>query len=96
MFYAFDGLLAFEAGPKYKPFMQAKINREGLLADEKAFRRLLGIDELEKTAEGQIEAEVVLRREFSNDPLVCTTPAIADGFMFVRLKKGIACYDLRE
>ena len=96
VFYAFDGLLAFEAGPKYKPLMQAKINREGVLADEETFRGLLGIDELEKTAEGQLEAEMILRREFSNGPLVCTTPAIANGFMFVRLKRGIACYDLRE
>ncbi|MEC9095606.1 MAG: PQQ-binding-like beta-propeller repeat protein [Planctomycetota bacterium] len=96
VFYAFDGILAFEAGMKYKPLMQAKINRDGVLANESDFRNTLGIDELEKTAEGQIEAEVILRKEFSNGPLVCTTPAISDGFMFVRLKRGIACYDLRN
>ena len=80
----------------HTPFMQAKINRDGVLANESDFRNTLGIDELEKTAEGQIEAEVILRKEFSNGPLVCTTPAISDGFMFVRLKRGIACYDLRN
>lgn len=96
VFYAFDGILAFEARDRYKTLMQAKINRDGVLADESTFREMLGIDELEKTAEGQIEAEVIMRREFSNGPLVCTTPAIADGFMFIRLKRGIACYDLRD
>ena len=96
VFYAFDGLLVFEAAARYQPLMQAKINREGLLADESAFRELLGIDELEKTAEGQKEAEVILRKQFGNGPLVCTTPAIADGFMYIRLKRGIACYDLRK
>ncbi|MBA60939.1 MAG: hypothetical protein CMJ76_01105 [Planctomycetaceae bacterium] len=96
VFYAFDGILAFEAAVKYKPLMQAKINRDGILANESDFRELLGIDDLEKTAEGQIEAAVILRKEFNNGPLVCTTPAISDGFMFVRLKRGIACYDLRD
>ena len=96
VFYAFDGLLAFAAKDKYQPLMQAKINREGVLADEAAFRKLLGINELEKTAEGQKEAELVMRKEFGNGPLVCTTPAISDGFMYIRLKRGIACYDLRK
>ena len=73
VFYAFDGLLAFAAKDKYQPLMQAKINREGVLADEAAFRKLLGINELEKTAEGQKEAELVMRKEFGNGPLVCTT-----------------------
>ncbi len=96
VFYAFDGLLVFEAGQRFTPLMQAKINRDGLLAEESALRDMLGINELEKTAEGQLEAEMILRREFGNGPLVCTTPAISNGFMFIRLKRGIACYDLRD
>ena len=95
VFYGFDGVLAFKASKKeFTPTMRAKIDRDGLLADEEVFREKLGINKLERTAEGQIEAEKLWNRQFSNGPLVCTTPAIADGVLFIRLKHGIACYDL--
>ena len=95
VFYGFDGVLAFKASKKeFTPTMRAKIDRDGLLADEEVFREKLGINNLERTAEGQIEAEKLWNRQFSNGPLVCTTPAIADGVLFIRLKHGIACYDL--
>lgn len=95
VFYGFDGLLAFKASnKKFTTTMKAKIDRDGLLADEEVFREKLGIDKLETTAEGQIEAEKLWSRQFSNGPLVCTTPAIADGLIFIRLKNGVACYNL--
>ncbi len=97
VFYAFDGLLCFDAtSRRFKPLMQAVVNRDGLLAEQDWFRRTLKIDEFERTAEGQKEAEVIWRKEISRSgPLPCSTPAIAGGRMYIRLQTGIACYDLR-
>ncbi len=74
--------------------MQARINNQGLLAEETTFRKQYQIDELEKTTEGQKEAEKIWRKEFANGPLPCATPAVADGCLYIRLKNGLACYDL--
>ncbi len=96
--YAFDGLLCFAANrAEYQPLFEAKIDRDSLLAEESVFRRVLDIDKLEKTAEGQKEAERLWRQRFNNSgPLPCTTPAISNGRLFVRFKDRIACYDLRN
>lgn len=96
--YGFEGLLCFAASSdEYKQLMNGKIDKEGLLAEESAFRKMLNMDELEKTAEGQKEAERVWRNRIgSGGSLPCATPAIADGHVYVRLKNGIACYDLRN
>lgn len=95
--YGFEGLLCFAAnGGGYKQLMNAKIDQDGLLAEEAAFRKMLNIDELEKTAEGQKEAEQIWRKKIGNGgPLPCATPAIADGRIYFRLKDGLVCYDLR-
>lgn len=96
--YAFEGVLCFSADPEeYRQLMNARIDAGGLLAEEAAFRRQLNIDELEKTAEGQKEAEQLWRKTFNNaGPLPCASPAIVDGRLYVRLKNGVACYDLRR
>ncbi|MEQ8790907.1 MAG: PQQ-like beta-propeller repeat protein [Pirellulaceae bacterium] len=96
--YAFEGVLCFSADPQeYKQLMNARIDADGLLAEETAFRRQLNMDELEKTAEGQKEAEQLWRKTFNNaGPLPCASPAIVDGRIYVRLKNGVACYDLRK
>ena len=97
VFFAFEGLIAVKAqANEFKMLMNAKVNRQGLLADEEAFRRKLGIDELEKTPEGQKEAQRLLRREFGGGPLPCATPAIANGKMFLRIGNGVVCYDLAK
>jgi len=57
----------------------------------------LGIAELEKTAEGQKQAERLWRSQFGKSgPLPCTTPAIVDGRVYFRLKDRVACYDFRK
>jgi len=95
--YGFDGLLLFRASKKrFEPLVTGKIDNKGLLADEQAFREKLGMDKLERTAEGQRTAEQLWRKTFNNGPLTCTTPALSDGRIYIRLKKGIACYDLRD
>ena len=95
--YAFDGVICFAAdGQEYRQLFGGKIDKAGLLAEEAAFRRLLDMDKLETTAEGQRQAERIWREQIgSGGPLPCSTPAIADGKLYIRLKNGLACYDLR-
>ena len=95
--YAFDGVLCFAADPEeFKQLMNAKIDANGLLAEEAAFRKQLKMDELEKTAEGQKQAERIWRDKFNNaGTLACSSPAIADGRLYLRLQNGVVCYDLR-
>ena len=95
VFYVFDSVICFSADAgRFQPRMQAKINNAGLLAEETTFRKQYRIDELEKTTEGQKEAEKIWRKEFSNGPLPCTSPAISEGRLYLRLKNGLVCYDL--
>lgn len=75
--------------------MNAKIDKNGLLADEATFRKQMNLDELERTAEGQKESEKLWRKRFSGGGvLTCASPAIADGKLYIRLKNGLACYNL--
>jgi outer membrane protein assembly factor BamB len=96
--YAFDGVLGFSASPdRFEQRMNAKIDENGLLADESVFRKLLRIDELEKTAEGQKQAEKLWRKKFNgNGTLSCSSPAISGGKLFLRLQNSVACYDFAE
>ena len=95
IFYVFDSVISFSAdADRFQPQMQAKINNVGLLAEETTFRKQYRINELEKTTEGQKEAEKIWRKEFSNGPLPCTSPAISEGRLYLRLKNGLVCYDL--
>lgn len=95
VFYALEGLIAFEATPEdYQPVINAKIDDTGLIASESDLRKLHGIDALEK--ENQGKAEKLYQSKIGRQgPVACATPAIADGRMFVRLQSGITCYDLR-
>lgn len=97
VFYAFDNLLCFAADhDECRQLVNAKINDEGLLADEEMYRKLLKLDELESTVEGQRESARIWRKQFSkNGVLTCTTPALANGKLFLRLKNAVVCYDLR-
>ena len=97
VFYAFGNVICFSANSdKFQSLMNAKINGEGLMAQEATFRKMLGMDELETTADGQVEAEKLWRKTFNDaGPLTCSTPAIADGRIFFRFKNRLACYDLR-
>jgi hypothetical protein len=75
--------------------MNGKIDDTGLLAEESAFRKMLEMDRLEKTSEGQKEAEKLWHKKFGDSgPLSCSSPALVDGKLYVRTKGGVACYDL--
>jgi len=96
VFFAVDGLLCFAAtGDEYQPLIQAQIDEEGLLASDEYYRKLLGMDELERTAEGQQKAVRLWRKKLgANSPQTCVTPAVADGKLFLRTRSRIICYDL--
>jgi outer membrane protein assembly factor BamB len=92
VYYALEGMLCFAATDKeFKPLIAGKIDVNGLLATEAAHRELLKLDELPQgKAEKEYQSKVG-----RHGPVACASPAIADGRMFLRLKNGIACYDLR-
>jgi outer membrane protein assembly factor BamB len=96
VFYTFDSVLCFRATSEgFRPLMTALIDETGLLADESAFRQMLDLETLEETAEGQKESQRIWRKKFNNTgPLACASPAIVDGKLFLRTKKGLACFDL--
>jgi len=96
--YAYDGLLAFSADPTdFRPLIAAKFDVSGLMATEATFRRRLGLDELERTPDGLEKSMRLYNSEVgSQGPLQCTSPAIVDGRIFLRLKNGLACYDLTD
>ncbi|MGY8768393.1 MAG: PQQ-binding-like beta-propeller repeat protein [Pirellulales bacterium] len=98
VFYAWEGLLCFEANPEeFIQLMGAKFNEAGLMAEESTHRKLLNIDQLEKSAEGQKKAVSLWRSQVDRQgPLTCTTPAIADGKLYLRMSNKIVCYDLVE
>lgn len=96
--YAFDGVLAFEASAKdYQPRFEARIGKDSVLNTVAAFEENLNLNELRRTSEGQRQAEKLWRDEFKNSgPLQCTSPAISNGRLYLRLKNGVGCYDLRK
>lgn len=59
-------------------------------AEPKEFRQLY---------HGRFDKDGLLNTEIDGKdagPHTCTSPAIADGRLYVRLKQGLACYDLRK
>ena len=96
--YALEGFLSFRATAEaFQPLINARMDRSGLIASEATFRKTLGLDELEKQPGGLEASEKRYQQEIGrHGPLACATPAIADGRIYIRLKNGIACYDLRK
>lgn len=98
VFYLFDGLWAFSARAEdYLPTVEAKFGQQGRLAPGQFYRQKLGMDELEKSAAGQVQAQQLWQEHVGRfGPLDCTSPAIVDGRIYIRLKSGLACYDLNS
>lgn len=98
VFYACDGLLWFAADPShYELLVQGKINKQGRLATEAAMRRMLELEKIEKQPDGLEKSLKIYQREVGNQgPLPCSSPALVDGKLYVRLRDRIACYDLED
>jgi outer membrane protein assembly factor BamB len=95
--YAYESLVCVRATPEgFTPLFDARFGEDGLMAGEETFRRLLKLDDLAVEPNGAEEAEKRLVRHLGrNAPLPCASPAIADGRIYLRMKNGVACYDLR-
>jgi outer membrane protein assembly factor BamB len=95
VFYAFDSLLAFAADPQeYRALYHGRLDKQGLLADEQTLRKTLKLED--ELVSSDVKAADKLWKEKLGDcgPYTCTSPAIADGRLYLRLRQGIACYDL--
>ncbi len=92
--YACEGLLWFAADATgFRQIADVKLDEQGVIATEATHRNRLKIDEI--TDEN--EAEKHYRNKVDrHGPVPCSTPAIADGRLYVRLKKGLACYVLTQ
>lgn len=94
--YARGGILCASAdADEFRLLLEGQFDRQGWVASRDAHRRALDLEKVERE-EGQTRAAQVWQREVeSQGPLECATPAIADGRLVVRLRNGLACYDLR-
>ena len=90
VFYAYEGITTFDAeADRPAPLYSAVLNRSGLLAEKSDHLRRLGVPE------GELPDETFWKEQITNyGPRGSTTPAFAAGRLFVRIGRGIACYDL--
>lgn len=89
--YTHEGLFLFAASAEPEPVLGALIGEEGRIASEAWFRERLATDASDpKTGAAAWDAAVT-----RHGPLDCASPAFADGHLYLRLKQGLACYDLR-
>ncbi|HEX4149059.1 MAG TPA: PQQ-binding-like beta-propeller repeat protein, partial [Pirellulales bacterium] len=94
--YALDGMIMFSADPAgYRPLIEAKIDKRGLMAPEALFRTRLKLGEIEHEPGGQEKALKIYQREIGTQgPLPCSSPALAAGRLYLRLRDRLACYEL--
>jgi outer membrane protein assembly factor BamB len=93
VFYTFGGVLCVSAtADDFTPEFDARINETGVLASEDYLRKELKLDSL-----SAMEAEQVWNRKVaSQGPQQCVSPAFADGRLYLRLNRGLVCYDLQN
>lgn len=96
VFYVFDSVLGFAADPEeYRMLMHGRIDKQGRLAPEEHFRRKLAIPKLESAEGGQEKAQRLWQQEIvQHGPLECTSPAIAEGRLYIRRRSNLVCYDI--
>lgn len=89
--YTHEGLFVFAASDDQTPLVEALIGEEGRIATEEWFRGRLAADSSDPKA-GAAAWEAAVTR---HGPLDCASPAFSGGRFYLRLKQGLACYDLR-
>ncbi|MEX2213696.1 MAG: PQQ-binding-like beta-propeller repeat protein [Phycisphaeraceae bacterium] len=96
--YACEGLLWFAAEPaKFTPLLDLKMDDTGVIATADVHRKRLNLDELKAQPDGEKKAEQLYRSKVERQgPLKCSSPAIVDGRLIVRLKDGLVCYELTD
>ena len=91
--YAFDTLLAIAADPKeYRELYHGRFDKQGFLADEQSLSKTL---QLELVSAGKATDKIWKEKLGEHGPYACTSPAIVNGRLYLRLRQSIACYDLR-
>ena len=94
VYYAYGTLTCLRATPaELQTLYVASFDESHLMGSEETFRRALNIDEV---AENSDEAEKLMQQHVGrHGTLKCTSPAISDGLLIVRMNNAIVCYDLR-
>ncbi len=96
LLYGWEGLLAIDVqSDDYTPLYDAEVTSDGRLIAGGDLRVELGLDKLGSTTEDLSAAEKTWQREaVSSGPVACTTPALSDGKIVLRLKRSLVCFDL--
>ena len=90
--YTHGGLFMFAGDGHGDPLISALIGEDGRIASEDWFREQLATESSDPKAEAATWEKLVSQ----HGPLDCTSPAFAAGHLYVRLKTGLACYDLQD
>ncbi|WP_166830012.1 PQQ-binding-like beta-propeller repeat protein [Thalassoroseus pseudoceratinae] len=94
VFYTFGGVMCVSnLADEFAPLYDARISEDGTLTPVEAIREKLGIAELEKTADGQLEALKLWKTQVTRfRPRDCVSPAFVDGRLYLRTNQGVVCY----
>jgi len=90
--YTHEGLFTFGGEGDGEPLVAGVIGEGGRVAPEDWFREKI----LSEAADPEAGAAAWEEAAGRYGPLDCASPAFADGRLYLRLKQGLACYDLRD
>ena len=80
-----------------KVLFDGRMNAKNLLADEQTHRELLNLGEVERGPDGFKKSQSIWKSTIERQgPLMCSSPAIVDGRLYVRTSSAIVCYDLKK
>ena len=98
VFFGWEGLLAFQAdGDRFQALYEAKVDADQHLITTADLRKKLKMDEVSTGQDGAGNAEKLWQKNaVATGPLACSTPAVSDGRMIIRLRDAVVCYDLRK
>jgi len=98
LLYALEGFLWFSADPSaYKPLFLGLFDKKGLLATRENHWKNLNLDKVATDEDGRKKAEKIYKQQIGrNAPLTCSSPALAGGRVYLRMKNAVACYDLKR
>jgi outer membrane protein assembly factor BamB len=97
LFFGWEGLLSFKAdGDKFEQLYEAKVDSEGVLIGTSDLRSKLQLDQIAAETDGLAKSEKLWQQNaVKSGPLACSTPALSDGRMVIRLRDAVVCFDLR-
>jgi outer membrane protein assembly factor BamB len=97
VFFGWEGLLSVKAdGDDFQQLYEAKVDSDGVLIETDDLRAKLKLSEVEAETDGLEKSEKLWQqRAVKSGPLGCTTPAVSDGRMVIRLRDAVVCFDLR-